>query len=62
MKHWVARLLSRRDIEEHLDTSSSSGHSTLLGEIRDIHEANAVQSLPGPDCMPFLSPQRGDEL
>ncbi|KAI6138748.1 hypothetical protein BKA82DRAFT_4020679 [Pisolithus tinctorius] len=53
MKHWVARLLSQRDIEQHLNASSSSGHATLLGEIGDIHEANAVQSLLGPDRMPF---------
>ncbi|KIO05132.1 hypothetical protein M404DRAFT_9134 [Pisolithus tinctorius Marx 270] len=62
MKHWVARLLSQRDIEQHLNASSSSGHATLLGEIGDIHEANAVQSLLGPDRMPFVSPQRGGEL
>ena len=62
MKHWIARLLSRRDIELHLDASSTSSHFSLLGEMKDIHEATAVQSLRGPDSMPFISPQRGGGL
>ena len=62
MKHWVARLLSHRDIELHLDMSSTSSHSSLLGEMKDIQDVKAVQSLQGPDGMPFISPQRGGGL
>ncbi|KIK27013.1 hypothetical protein PISMIDRAFT_71029, partial [Pisolithus microcarpus 441] len=42
MKQWVARLLSRPDVE------------TLMEPIGDIHNSRAIRSLCGPDGKPFL--------
>lgn len=47
-------MLSRSD-SEALFEASTSGHTGLLDEIKDIHEAQAIQSLRDIDGNPFLS-------
>ena len=51
MKQWVARLLSRPDVEIRIESARNAPQSA---EIRDIHDSSAIQSLHGPDGKPFF--------
>ncbi|KAI6096087.1 hypothetical protein EDD16DRAFT_1431078, partial [Pisolithus croceorrhizus] len=59
MKDWVACLLSRPNIERLIEETGSNGLSSPHGEIRDIHEAQVLQLLIGPDGRPFMNCTKG---
>lgn len=62
MTEWLARMLSRTDIEDALNTSLSGIHGTSGdGPWSDIFEANVIQNFLGADGKPFIHPQ-GEEL
>jgi hypothetical protein len=60
MKHWVARFLSRPDIETTIEsyTTEATGHH---GDIEDILGSKAILNLQGPDGRPFI-PGPGNDL
>ena len=51
MKQWVARLLSRPDVETCIELGRNTVRSA---EIKDIYDSGAIHSLQGPDGKPFF--------
>ncbi|KIK28149.1 hypothetical protein PISMIDRAFT_91594 [Pisolithus microcarpus 441] len=59
MKDWVACLLSRPNIEQLIQETNGNTLSSHHDEIRDIHKAQVLQLLIGPDGRPFMTCEKG---
>ncbi|KAG1879948.1 uncharacterized protein F5891DRAFT_1204354, partial [Suillus fuscotomentosus] len=54
MKQWLARFLSRSDIESKLERGSAANMKVADGEQHDIWDAEVLQNFQGPDGSPFV--------
>lgn len=57
LKEWVGRLLSRKSMEQHLETPWVSHQPHAM---QDIWDGQAVRGILGPDGTPFLERPPGD--
>lgn len=56
LRHWIARMYARPEIEAAIDSLKISPHKDNNGaqELRDIWDGSILREFKGPDKMPFL--------
>jgi hypothetical protein len=51
LHHWIVRMYSRPDIEQHLDKGPIQG---ISGQMEDIWDGSILRNFLGPDGLPFM--------